>query len=52
MKTFYTLLFIFTINIALLAFKFGYATGQKDADFDRSHANLKLQQCLEVVRGK
>lgn len=26
-----------------------YIKGLQDANFDREHANLKLQQCIEVI---
>lgn len=37
------------IIIALCA-RFFYVQGHKDADFDRQRANIKLQECYEVIR--
>lgn len=30
----------------------GFTEGADSVEFDRSHANLKLQQCLRIVRGE
>jgi hypothetical protein len=40
------------LNAVIIAFcaRFFYVQGLKDSNFDRVHANLKLQQCLEVIK--
>jgi hypothetical protein len=30
----------------------GFVDGEKSANFDRSHANKKLDQCLRIVRSE
>ena len=44
--------FILNAIVMVLFARFLYIQGLKDADFDRQKANTKLQECLEVVRGK
>jgi hypothetical protein len=41
-----TLLITYTLFIG----RVWYIKGLQEANFDREHANLKLQQCLEVIR--
>jgi hypothetical protein len=45
---------VFILNAIVMALcaRFFYIQGLKDADFDRQRANTKLQQCIEVARGK
>lgn len=42
--------FILNAIIMAIAARFFYTQGLKDANFDRNHANYRLQQCLEVLR--
>ena len=42
--------FILTFIIMAVSSRFFYIQGLKDANFDRKQANLKLQQCYEVIR--
>lgn len=37
---------LYTVFIA----RFWFIKGLSEANFDREHANLKLQQCLEVIK--
>jgi hypothetical protein len=36
--------------IMALCSRFFYVQGLKDANFDRQRANIKLQECLEIIR--
>ena len=43
--TMFTLVYVLGLAVVVLRYC-------KDADFDRVTANLKLQQCLDIVRDK
>jgi hypothetical protein len=45
------ILLIFLVSFTLGQRK-GYIDGVESIEFDRIHANLKLQQCLRIVRSE
>jgi hypothetical protein len=47
---FLLLLAIFTYNA--IVFRYAYVKGQKDANFDRESANIKLQQCNDIITNR
>ena len=49
MKLFLLIFFAFN-SIFYFGFYFGYKYGVESENFDRTHANLRLQQCLEVIK--
>jgi hypothetical protein len=44
-----TVFFFYFLGFFIGTF-FGFTQGAESEQFDRAHANLKLQQCLEVIR--
>lgn len=40
----------FYLTILAIASRFFYIQGLKDSDFDRARENIKLQNCLSVLR--
>jgi len=49
MKIFLAIFLTFN-SIFYFGFYLGYRSGAESEKFDRSSANLRLQQCLEVIR--
>jgi len=43
--------FILNAIVMILCARFFYVQGHKDADFDRQRANIKLQECIQVIGG-
>lgn len=46
------ILFLMALTAYIMAaMKYSYYRGQQDANFDREAANVKLQQCNNIIRG-
>jgi hypothetical protein len=42
--------FYVIVAVSMLVSMMSYVAGLRDADFDRVNANLKLQNCLDVIK--